>query len=130
MSKQEQDTRPWNVLFGEKLSYYESPYQNLPRVTIEEIREYARKATQGPWGVGPRLPEDMFASVHGADGHLIVNLGDGGNGIEKQTANAFLICIVWDLLALYENIERELRVTNSQAVYYQQRLFELEGDNG
>lgn len=108
MSNPEQDTRPWDVLYGEKLSCYEAPYQNLPRVTIEEIREYARKATQGPWWVGPRLHFDMFASVHGADGQLIVNLGDGGNGIEKQTANGFLICVFHDLLALYDQSQSEI----------------------
>lgn len=54
--------------------------------------------TPGPWVVGRRLHEEMFASIMGADGHLIVNLGDGGNGIERQTANGYLIAAAPDLL--------------------------------
>lgn len=48
-------------------------------------------STPGPWMIGPRLHHGMFSSIFGSDGHLIVNLGDGGNGIARQTANANLI---------------------------------------
>ena len=51
------------------------------------------KHTPGPWIIEPRVHAEMFASVMGSDGHLIVNLGDGGNGIERQTANAALIAM-------------------------------------
>lgn len=44
----------------------------------------------------------MFASVFGEDGQLIVNLGDGGNGIGRQTANAHLISAAPDLLTACE----------------------------
>lgn len=55
--------------------------------------------TPGPWKICPRIHNEMFASVFGADGQLIVNLGDGGNGIERQTANAHLIAAAPEMYA-------------------------------
>lgn len=66
----------------------------------------------GPWKMGPRIHHEMFASIFGADGQLIVNLGDGGNGIERQTANAELIVKAPDLLA--ENAKLLLQVDELQ----------------
>lgn len=54
--------------------------------------------TPGPWEIKPRIHAEMFAAIMGADGHLVVNLGDGGNGIERQTANAQLIAAAPELL--------------------------------
>lgn len=61
--------------------------------------------TPGPWTVGPRLHEEMFLSVMGADGHLIVNMGDGGNGIARQTANGRLISAAPEMYETLKEIE-------------------------
>lgn len=62
--------------------------------------------TPGPWKIGPRIHAEMFASIFGADGQLIVNLGDGGNGIERQTANARLIAAAPELLEALKGITK------------------------
>lgn len=68
----------------------------------------------GPWKTGPRLHYDMFASVFGADGHLIVNLGDGGNGIGRQTANGKLIAAAPTLAEKVWYLERRVRELDSE----------------
>lgn len=40
----------------------------------------------------------MLPAIKGADDQLVVNLGDGGNGIERQWANAWLIQAAPELL--------------------------------
>ena len=47
--------------------------------------------TPGPWQIRERLHTNMLWSIFGADDSLVVNLGDGGNGGEIQTANTKLI---------------------------------------
>ena len=49
------------------------------------------EATKRPWTVEGPKHEHYHASIMGADGHLIVNIGDGGNGRDVQLANADLI---------------------------------------
>lgn len=65
-------------------------------------------STPGPWRIGPRLHYEMFASIFGSDGHLIVNLGDGGNGIARQTANANLIVAAPTLAQKVHQLEAEV----------------------
>ncbi len=79
--------------------------------TCQEILRLDKEASGGPWLKMGRLHYDMFNSIFGSDGHLIVNFGDGGNGIDKQTANA-------DLILEYRNhapaIAARLMVVESQ----------------
>jgi len=73
------------------------------RVSIGSSKEAKMTShTPGPWEIKPRVHAEMFAAIMGADGHLVVNLGDGGNGIEQQTANGHLIAAAPDLLAALE----------------------------
>lgn len=60
--------------------------------------------TPGPWTIVPRIHADMFAAIMGADGHLVVNLGDGGNGIAQQGANAHLIVKAPELLEALKHL--------------------------
>lgn len=70
------------------------------------------KATPGPWTIVPRLHAEMFCAVMGADGQLVVNLGDGGNGIEAQNANAHLISAAPDLLTALKSCMARLNEMN------------------
>lgn len=77
--------------------------------SVESFQIDLAAITPGPWGVGPRLHHEMFASVFGADGQLIVNLGDGGNGIARQTANGKLIAAAPTLAEKVWFLERRVR---------------------
>jgi hypothetical protein len=68
--------------------------------------ELRTEYTPGPWTTGPRLHADMFLSIMGADGQLIVNMGDGGNGIARQTANGRLISAAPEMYGALKAVER------------------------
>lgn len=88
-------------------SIYEAHLKSMSP-TLEDFAIDLAAITPGPWRTGPRLHYNMFASVFGADGHLIVNLGDGGNGIARQTANGNLIAAAPTLAAKVHQLEAEV----------------------
>jgi hypothetical protein len=47
--------------------------------------------SEGPWELRARVHADMFFAVFDQEGRLVVNLGDGGLGIVKQTGNGYMI---------------------------------------
>lgn len=77
------------------------------RRTVERSSGQLRCHTPGPWVMVGPMHEGYQAAVVGADEHLIVNMGDGGNGVMRQLTNGALIAAAPMLLAALKKIQYE-----------------------
>lgn len=83
--------------------------------------------TPGPWKIVPRLHAEMHAAVIGAEGRLVVNLGDGGNGLAEQCANAHLIVTAPELLDALKYARRFLNKNDHDIAFVDNVINRAEG---